>query len=244
MADAPVSASRLPRTWLPALLISLLVSGFCAAALYLILAEHDRSLVAQRNATAILTTERSTHATARTLAWFIESLGGDSLAAIQQTLEQHTPQANLLSSAVITEDNVIVAAGNPSAIGTQLQDAAWVNARNSQSSVITSGMEKGRLAVIVVEPIRRDNRIAGWVRLAVAAPPDAAALRSEDDLALDVALVIVPLLLLMVTLLLLTMGGLMSRVRTLLGRIVLEAREQVPQPLDAGIDTPSHGGVA
>lgn len=244
MADAPVSASRLPRTWLPALLISLLVSGFCAAALYLILAGHDRSLVAQRNATAILTTERSTHATARTLAWFIESLGGDSLAAIQQTLEQHTPQANLLSSAVITEDNVIVAAGNPAAIGTQLQDAAWLNARKSQSSVITSGMEKGRPAVIVVEPIRRDNRIAGWVRLAVAAPPDAAAPRSEDDLALDVALVIVPLLLLMVTLLLLTMGGLMSRVRKLLGRIVLEAREQVPQPLDAGIDTPSHGGVA
>ncbi len=98
--------------------------------------------------------------------------------------------------------------------------------------------------MIVVEPIRRDNRIAGWVRLAVAAPPDAAAPRSEDDLALDVALVIVPLLLMMVTLLLLTMGGLMSRVRKLLGRIVIEAREQVPQPLDAGIDTPSQGGIA
>ncbi|MDR4472947.1 MAG: hypothetical protein MRJ92_10005 [Nitrospira sp.] len=63
MADAPASTSRLPRTWIPALLISLLVSGFCAAALYLMLAEHDRALVAQRNATAVVTTERSTHAT-------------------------------------------------------------------------------------------------------------------------------------------------------------------------------------
>lgn len=243
MADAPASTSRLPRTWIPALLISLLVSGFCAAALYLMLAEHDRALVAQRNATAVVTTERSTHATARTLAWFIESLGGDSLAAIQQTLEQHAPQANLLSSAVITEDNVVVAAGNPAAIGTQLHDAAWMNARNSQSSVIASGMEKGRPAVIVVEPIRRDNRIAGWVRLAVAAPPDAAAPRSEDDLALDVALVIVPLLLLLFALLILTMSGLMSRVRKLLGRILLEAQEQLPRPLDSGLDTPSQGGV-
>ena len=208
------------------------------------LAEHDRALVAQRNATAILTAERSAHATARTLAWFIESLGGDSLAAIQQTLEQHAQQANLLSSAVVTEDNVIVAAGNPAAIGTQLQDSAWMTARKSQSSVITSGMEKGRPALIVVEPIHRDNRIAGWIRLAVAAPPDAAAPRSEDDLALDVALVIVPLLLIMITLLLLTMGGLMSRVRKLLGSIVLEAREQMPRPLDAGLDTPGQGGIA
>ncbi|MBA5873799.1 MAG: hypothetical protein GDA66_04500 [Nitrospira sp. CR1.2] len=244
MADAPVSASRLPRTWLPALVISLLVSGFCAAALYVLLAGHDRSLVAQRNATAVITTERSAHATARTLAWFVESLGGDSLAAIQQTLEQHAQQANLLSSTVITEDNVVVAAGNPAAVGTQLQDAAWLNARKSQSSVITSGMEKGRPAVIVVEPIRRDNRIAGWIRLAVAAPPDAAAPRSEDDLALDVALVVVPLLLVLFTLLILTMGGLMSRVRKLLGRILIEAQEQLPRPLDAGIDTPSQSGIA
>ncbi len=238
MADASLSASRLPRTWLPAVLISLLVSGSCASALYVLLGEHDRSLVTQRNASAVVATERSTHATTRTLAWFIESLGGDSLASIQQTLEQHAQQANLLSSAIITEDNVIVASGTPDAIGRQLQDSAWLNARKSQSSVITSGMEKGRPALIVVEPIRRDNRIAGWVRLAVATPPDVAAPRSEDDLALDVALVAVPLLLTMVTLLMLTMGGLMSRVRKLLSRIVLEAREQMPEPIDGGIDTP------
>lgn len=244
MTDSPASASRLPRTWLPAVLISALVSGCCAAALYHLLAEHDRSLVSQRNASAVMATEHSAHATARTLAWFIESLGGESLAAIQQTLEQHAQQASLLSSAIITEDNVIVAAGNPAAIGTRLQDPAWLNARRSQGSVIMLGMEKGKPALIVVEPIRRDNRIAGWVRLAAVAPQEAATARSEDDLARDVALVIVPLLLVMVTLLMLTMGGLMSRVRKLLTGIVLEARAQMPQPLDAGIDTQGRGGLA
>ena len=55
-----------------------------------------------------------------------------------------------------------MAAGNPAAIGTRLQDPAWLNARRSQGSVIMLGMEKGKPALIVVEPIRRDNRIAGW----------------------------------------------------------------------------------
>ncbi|MBS0172070.1 MAG: hypothetical protein JSR62_17125 [Nitrospira sp.] len=244
MADAAVSTERLPRTWLPALLISVLVSGGCAAALYLVLVNHDRSLVAHRNASTILTAERSTHAMARTLAWLIESSGGDSLASIQQTLEQHAQQANLLSSAIITEDNLVVAAGHPAAVGTQLHDPAWLNARKNQNSVITSGIEKGRAALIVIEPIRRDNRIAGWVRLAVATPPDAAAPRAEEDVALDVALAIVPLWLVMLTLLMVTMGGLMSRVRTLLTGLVLEAREQIPQPLDAEIDRPRQSGIA
>ena len=67
-------------------------------------------------------------------------------------------------------------------------------------------------------------------------------LRNGEQLLL--ALVIVPLLLVMVTLLMLTMGGLMSRVRKLLTGIVLEARAQMPQPLDAGIDTQGRGGLA
>ncbi|MDR4472946.1 MAG: hypothetical protein MRJ92_10000 [Nitrospira sp.] len=89
---------------------------------------------------------------------------------------------------------MVVAAGNPAAIGTQLHDAALDERAQQPEQRHRLRHGKGRPAVIVVEPIRRDNRIAGWVRLAVAAPPDAAAPRSEDDLALDVALVIVPLL--------------------------------------------------
>ena len=229
MADA--SASRLPRTWLPALLISMIVSAVCAAALYVLLAQHDRSLVAQRNASAVMAAESSARATARTLAWFSESMGGENFASIQQTLEQHARQPNLLSVSVVMADNVVAAATDPAAIGSRLQDAAWQAAGRAQTGVVMPGIEKGRPALIVVEPFRLDNRLAGWIRLAVAAPPEAAAPRSDEDLGRDVALVIVPLLLLMAILMMLTMRGLMSRVRSLLAGILEEARTQTPHAM-------------
>ena len=242
MADA--SASRLPRTWLPALLVSIVVSAFCAAALYVLLAQHDRSLVAQRNASAVMAAEYGARATARTLAWFSESLSGDNFASVQHTLEQHAQQATLLAAAVIMEDNMVVASSNPAAIGSTIQDAAWLAARRAQSGVLTPGIEKGRPAFIVVEPFRRDNRVVGWIRLAVATPPEAAAPRSDDDLGRDVALVIAPLLLVMATLLMLTIRGLMSRVRSLLRGILREAMEQAPHTESASAGTPDRGGMA
>jgi len=221
--------------------ISVIVSACCATALYVLLAQHDRSLVAQRNAAAIVADGQSARAVARTMAWFSESLPGESLATVQQTLEQHARQANLLDAAVITPDNMIVAASNPASIGTPVQDAAWPAARNSQNSSITHGVDKGRPVLIVIEPFRQDNRIAGWIRLVVATPPDAAVLRSEHDLGREVALVIGPLLLVMVVLLTLTMRGLMSRVRALLAGILMEAWEQRIVPVGNPVETPDRG---
>lgn len=223
MAHAPVTASRLPRTWLPALLISVVVSVLCAAGLYYILAQQDRALVAQRNNAAFAAAEQRARATAQTLARFSESLVPDNLAAVQQVLEGQLRQSDLIDAAVMTDDDVVLAASNPDAIGKRPQDPAWVTARKHPGGSVTVGMEKGKPALIIAEPFRQPGHAAGWIRLAVATPPEAAALRSDHDLGRDVALAIGPLLLLMATLLILTMRGIMSQVRSMIVGILLEA---------------------
>ena len=65
------------------------------------------------------------------------------------------------------------------------------------------GLEKGRQALIVVEPLRQQDRIIGWIRLVFPAPQDVATVRSNEDLARDVALAVVPLFILLATLLIL-----------------------------------------
>ena len=223
MAHVPVNASGLPHTWLPAMLISCVVSILCAAALYYVLAQHDRSLVTQRNGAALMAVEQSGRATARTFAWFSGSLLSEHLATVQQALEEQAAPADLLDAAVITEDNLVVAARNPAAIGRRLQDPGWLAARKSQGGSVAPSLEQGRQALIVIEPLRQEERIIGWIRLVFATPPDVATVRSNKDLARDVALAVVPLFLLMTTLLILILRGIMSQVRSLIGRILLEA---------------------
>ena len=223
MTHVPVTASRLPRTWLPAVLISVVVSVLCAAALYYILAQHDRALVKQRNAAAMAAAEQRARATAQTLARFSESLVPDQLAAVQQVLEGALRQSDLLDAAVMTENDVVLAASNPDSIGKRPQDPAWTTARRKAGGSATLGMEKGTPALIIAEPFRQAGRASGWIRLAVATPSDAAALRSEKDLGRDVAIAVGPLLLLMATLLILTLRGIMSQVRSMLVGILLEA---------------------
>ncbi|MGZ8421875.1 MAG: hypothetical protein ACXW34_03200 [Nitrospira sp.] len=236
MAHGFVNTSGLPHTWLPAMLISCVVSLLCAGALYFILAQHDRSLVAQRNAAAIATVDQSGRAMARTFAWFSESLLNEHLATIQQALEGQAPPTDLLDAAVITEENLIVAARNPATIGRQLQDPGWLAARKSQAGSVSFGLEKGRQALIVVEPLRQQERIIGWIRLVFAAPPDVATVRSNEDLARDVALAVVPLFILLATLLILTLRGIMSQVRSLIGRILLEAMDEPQERLERVVE--------
>ncbi|MCE3224497.1 MAG: exported protein of unknown function [Nitrospira sp.] len=230
MAYASAHASRLPRTWLPAILISFVISILCATALYFFLAQHDRSLVAQGNAAALAKVESSGRAMARTFASFSESLLGEHLAHVQQAIEGRALPTDLVDAAVITEENRIVAARNPAAIGRQLQDPAWVAARRTHAESVSMSVERGRPVLIVVEPLRQQEHIIGWVRFILAMPEDVATARSKEDLARSAALAILPLFVLMATLLMLTLRGIMSRVRSLIGGIVLEALDESREP--------------
>lgn len=239
MAYAP--PSRLPGTWLPAVLISVVVSVLCAAALYYILAQQDRALVAQRNNAAIAATEQRARATAQTLARFSESLVPDHLPAVQQVLEAQLRQSDLIDAAVMTEDDVVLAASDPDAIGKRPQDPAWSAARKNPGGSVTIGMEKGKPALIIAEPFRQPGHAAGWVRLALATPPNAAAPRSENDLRRDVAIAVGPLLLLLATLLILTMRGIMGQVRSMIMDILMEAGD-LPQDKGASVLETSNRG--
>ena len=241
MAHASVKASRLPPTWLPAMLISFVIALLCAAALFFLLVQHDRSLVAQRNAAAWAPVERSGRVMARTFAWFSESLLSEHLATIQQALEGQAPPTDLLDAAVIREDNLIVASRDPAVIGRRLQDSGWVIARSSQIGSIAPGLDQGRQALIVVEPLRQQERIIGWIRLVFATPQDVARLRSYEDLARDVALAVVPLFLLMTTLLILTLRRIMSQVRSLIGRILLESMDESQDRLERAAELSEAG---
>ena len=78
-----------------------------------------------------------------------------------------------------------------------------VGRAQTQAGSVSSGLEGGRQVLIVVEPLRQQDHIIGWVRLVFAVPQDSAIVRSNEDLARDVALVAVPLFLLLATLLIL-----------------------------------------
>ena len=195
MAQASVNTSGLPHTWLPAMLISCVVSLLCAGALYFILAQHDRSLVAHRNAAAHCRCgpKRAGYgANLRLVQWVAAN---EHLGTVQQALEGQAPPTDILDAAVITEENLIVAARNPASIGRQLQDPGWPAARKSQTGSVSLGLEKGRQALIVDRTTPPEERIIGWIRLVFPAPQDVA-VRSNEDLARDVALAVVPLFLL------------------------------------------------
>ena len=241
MAHTSANASGLPRTWLPAMLISLAISLLCATALYVLLAQQDRSLAAQRNTAALAAIESSGRAMARTFASFSESLLGEHLANVQQALEGQALPSDLLDAAVITEENLIVASRNPTAIGRPFQDAGWAAARKTRTGSVSAGVERGRHVLIVTEPLRQQERIIGWVRLVIAAPLEVAQVRSKAELAQDVALVTVPLFVLTGVLLIFTLRGIMSQVRSLIGRILLEAMDEPQNNIQTTVELSKAG---
>jgi uncharacterized membrane protein affecting hemolysin expression len=224
-----VNASGLPQTWLPALVIGLVVSLLCGTALYFLLAQQDQSLVAQRNAAAAQAAESSGRALARAFAWFSESLFSEHIVNVQQVLEGPALPIDLLDATVINEDNLIVAARNPVWIGRQLQDPAWLAARKTLTGSVTPALDQGRPVLVIVEPLRQQERMIGWVRLILAMPREVAAPRSSEDLIRDVAVAMVPLCILTVTLVILFLRGIMSQIRSRIGRILLDAMDDSPQ---------------
>ena len=224
-----VNASGLPQPWIPALAVGLVVSLLCGTALYFLLAQQDQSLVAQRNAAAAQAAESSGRALARAFAWFSESLFSEHIVNVQQVLEGPALPIDLLDAAVINEDNLIVAARNPVGIGRQLQDPAWLAARKTLTGSVTPALDQGRQVLVIVEPLRQQERIIGWVRLILAMPREVAAARSSEDLMRDVAVAMVPLFILTVTLVILFLRGIMSQIRSRIGRILMDAMDDSPQ---------------
>ena len=224
-----VNASGLPQTWLPALVIGLVVSLLCGTALFFLLAQQDQSLVAHRNAAAAQAAESSGRALARAFAWFSESLFSEHIVNVQQVLESPALPIDLLDAAVINEDNLIVAARNPVGIGRQLQDPAWLAARKTLTGSVTPALDQGRQVLVIVEPLRQQERIIGWVRLILAMPREVAAARASEDLIRDVAVAMVPLFILTVTLVILFLRGIMSQIRSRIGRILMDAMDDSPQ---------------
>jgi len=238
MAHGPVTAFRLPRPWLPAILVGLVFSSLCAAALYALLIEQDRSLVAQRHAAAVTAAGQNARAMARTLSWFSESLAGEHFAVFQQAIAGHARQAGLLEAAVITEENIVVAADNLAAVGRRLQDPAWMVARGNPNGAVVPALEQGRQVLVAVEPLRRHDQIIGWIRLVIASPMNTVPLRTSESVARDVALMIVPLFVLTTAVLILTLQGIMRQVRSVIRRILLDAMDHTTEPAAKRPGTP------
>lgn len=241
MARARSTPPRFPRTFLPALLISVALSVLCAGVLYYLLAQQDRAIVTAHNEALERAAEDKARAVTRTFAWFTETLLGENLTEVQRAIDLHLRQGGILDAAVIAENNVIVAAKSPDAVGRRLQDGAWMAARTTQSEVVSRGIEMGRPAMTVVEPLRDRNHVVAWVRVVFAMPQDYAVGRSADDLAVQVAVYVIPLLLVSTLLLALAMRGMLSQVRLLIAKVLMEAFEPQEANTTAAARLPRFG---
>ena len=181
MAHVSVNTSGLPRTWLPAILISGVVSLLCAGALYFILAQQDRLLVAQRNAAAI---EQWTKADGLWCKHSPRSVNR-CWANISPTCSKRSRDRPCLPICLTPPSSPkTTSLWRPA---TRLRGSANnCGTRNGWPRAIPgldlsrSESRRGQPALIVIEPLRQQEHIIGWVRFLFAAPQEVArATRSE-----------------------------------------------------------------
>lgn len=90
----------------------------------------------------------------------------NNLFIIQEAMSQYIDDPDVLEVDVIDEDNMIMAAKNTKRIGKTLEDPEWLAAKTSLSERVSySQAHDDSQILIVIEPLRDEEKIIAWVRI-------------------------------------------------------------------------------
>jgi len=159
---------------------------------------HEQERATQLIAQAQAAGEREAVAVSRVFA----SLGGGLIQAdlfrIQEMLQTGFAQEGLVDAVILDSDNMIVAAKNPSQIGQQVRDIAWISVRAQNKEVVTRTPDQAnQLLVTVVEPMKAQDETVAWAKMTYSlAQPDVSLLPPVERMK-RTGILIVPLALLL-----------------------------------------------
>jgi len=159
---------------------------------------HEQERATQLIAQAHAAGERQAVAVSRVFA----SLGGGlvqtDLFRIQEMLQTGFAQEGLVDAVVLDSDNMIVAAKNPSQIGQQVRDIAWILVRAQNQEVVSRNPDQANeLLLTVVEPMKDQDETVAWAKMTYSlAQPDVSLLPPVERLK-RTGILIVPLALLL-----------------------------------------------
>lgn len=127
---------------------------------------HEQERTTQLIAQAQAAGEQEAVAVSRVFA----SLGGGlvqtDLFRIQEMLQTGFSQEGLIDATVLDSDNMIVAAKNPSQIGQQVRDIAWISVRAQNQEVVTRTPDQAnRLLLTIVEPMKDKDETVAWAKM-------------------------------------------------------------------------------